>query len=492
MSGSIPEGWAAIKIEDIADVKGGKRLPTGESFSDCVTEHPYLRVTDFYSATIDMSGLKYLKVDTHQQIANYIISKEDLYISIAGTIGLVGSIPSSLDGANLTENAAKICNLSGIDQAYLKHFLNSQSAKEQFKDKTTSSGQPKLALFRIRDCDLLLPPRVEQKIIADKLDELLAQVERTKIRLDTIPAILKIFRQSVLAAAVSGNLTAEWRTIHPDIVVDGSTNIINTKQGVLDSDELDFSVPESWIALKFGTQVKFINGDRGKKYPNRNEYVDSGLPFINTGHIEPDGSLSLERMNYITRDKFNSLGGGKIESGDLVYCLRGATMGKTAKVEMFSEGAIASSLVIIRPNKELLTSFAYQFLISPQGKDLITRFDNGSAQPNLSAKSVSIFPFALPPLKEQTEIVRRVEELFTYADKVEAQVNNAQERVNNLSQSLLAKAFSGELTAKWREQNPDLITGENSAKALLGKIKVVRTALTAKNKPIASKRKTKR
>ena len=80
----------------------------------------------------------------------------------------------------------------------------------------------------------------------------------------------------------------------------------------------------------------------------------------------------------------------------------------------------------------------------------------------------------LPSLEEQTEIVNRVEQLFTYADQIEQRVKDAQARVNHLTQAILAKAFRGELTADWREQNPDLISGENSAEALLAKIKAER------------------
>jgi type I restriction enzyme S subunit len=80
----------------------------------------------------------------------------------------------------------------------------------------------------------------------------------------------------------------------------------------------------------------------------------------------------------------------------------------------------------------------------------------------------------LPSIEEQTEIVLRVEQLFAFADQIEQQVKNAQSRVNNLTQSILAKAFRGELSIDWRAANPDLITGENSAQALLAKIKAER------------------
>ncbi len=88
------------------------------------------------------------------------------------------------------------------------------------------------------------------------------------------------------------------------------------------------------------------------------------------------------------------------------------------------------------------------------------------------------FPF--PTFQEQTEIVRRVKQLFAFADQIEQRIKDAQSRVNHLTPSILAKAFRGELTAEWREQNPDLISGENSAEALLERIKAERE----KSKPV--------
>ncbi|HFI8026575.1 TPA: restriction endonuclease subunit S, partial [Escherichia coli] len=96
--------------------------------------------------------------------------------------------------------------------------------------------------------------------------------------------------------------------------------------------------------------------------------------------------------------------------------------------------------------------------------------------PKINQTVVSNTPINLPSLTEQHEIVRRVEQLFAYADTIEKQVNNALARVNNLTQSILAKAFRGELTAQWRAENPELISGENSAAALLEKIKAERAA----------------
>lgn len=127
---------------------------------------------------------------------------------------------------------------------------------------------------------------------------------------------------------------------------------------------------DGWEDFKLGEVCKFENGDRGKNYPHRSEYVTYGIPWINTGHIQPNGTLSETEMNFISQEKFDSLRSGKIKSGDLVYCLRGATLGKTALVEPLTVGAVASSLVIIRPREILNSRFLYYFLTSTVGQGI--------------------------------------------------------------------------------------------------------------------------
>ena len=206
-------------------------------------------------------------------------------------------------------------------------------------------------------------------------------------------------------------------------------------------DEKSFNAPDGWEWVKFGTVVDLINGDRSKNYPNREEYVPAGVAWINTGHIEPDGTLATEGMHFITREKFDSLRSGKIEAHDLVYCLRGATFGKTAFVKPYSEGAIASSLVIARPHLPSLKSYIFLYLTSPLGRSQIFRFDNGSAQPNLSANSVTLYAFPLPPLAEQDRIVAKVDELMDLCNRLKANLATARRHQATLADTLIESAL---------------------------------------------------
>jgi type I restriction enzyme S subunit len=151
----------------------------------------------------------------------------------------------------------------------------------------------------------------------------------------------------------------------------------------------------------------------------------------------------MELMHYITRKKFDSLRSGKVRPGDLVYCLRGATLGKTAIITQFDEGAVASSLVIIRLAVTVNPRFAYRFLTSPLGREQIFQFDNGSAQPNLSANNVKKYWMPLPPLAEQRRIVAKVDKLMALVDELERQQDASRENATKLLDAIVQEMTSG-------------------------------------------------
>ena len=172
----LPDNWCWCRVRSIADVKGGKRLPKGCNFSDTSTSHAYIRVTDMKNQTVNTTDLRYISDEVYEQIKSYTISKNDLYITIAGTIGMVGEIPDELDNMNLTENAAKVCNIK-IDKKYLCYILSSQFVQDQFQEKTHQVAMPKLALERILTTIIPVPPYKEQLLIVKKLENTLCRMD---------------------------------------------------------------------------------------------------------------------------------------------------------------------------------------------------------------------------------------------------------------------------------------------------------------------------
>ena len=192
---------------------------------------------------------------------------------------------------------------------------------------------------------------------------------------------------------------------------------------------------KGWEYKKLGEVATFINGDRGKNYPSAKDFVESGVPFINAGHLN-NGIINYDKMNYITINKYNSLGSGKIIKNDILFCLRGS-LGKYAIVAEDSMGAIASSLVIIRPFQNADNRFIAHFLSSAKIKEYIAKNNNGSSQPNLSAKSVASFIIPLPTLSTQLAIVSEL-------DKINELIRLKKEQLkdfDNLAQSLFYEMF---------------------------------------------------
>ena len=171
----IPYGWSWCRLAIFAQVLGGKRIPAGRQLTNENTGHYYIKVSDMKENTVCLDKLQFVPTDIYPTISRYIINKEDVYITVAGTIGRVGTIPNELDGANLTENADRIV-VDEIDQHWLVKCLLSDVIQEQIKEATTKVGQPKLAIARIEKFLIPLPPLAEQKRIVAKINEIFAML----------------------------------------------------------------------------------------------------------------------------------------------------------------------------------------------------------------------------------------------------------------------------------------------------------------------------
>ena len=171
----IPYGWSWCRLAIFAQVLGGKRIPAGRQLTNENTGHYYIKVSDMKENTVCLDKLQFVPTDIYPTISRYIINKEDVYITVAGTIGRVGTIPNELDGANLTENADRIV-VDEIDQHWLVKCLLSDVIQEQIKEATTKVGQPKLAIARIEKLLIPLPPLAEQKRIVAKINEIFAML----------------------------------------------------------------------------------------------------------------------------------------------------------------------------------------------------------------------------------------------------------------------------------------------------------------------------
>lgn len=241
--------------------------------------------------------------------------------------------------------------------------------------------------------------------------------------------------------------------------------------------EPPFEIPESWEWVRLKDIAELINGDRGKNYPSKDKLHNSGIPFISAINLE-DGAISKDKLLYLSQEQYDLLGSGKLKLNDIIFCLRGS-LGKNG-IYPFDNGAIASSLVIIRLFSLNLFSLSYfsLYINSPIINEEINKYNNGTAQPNLSAGNLGNFLFPLPPLPEQHRIVQKIEELLPLVeqyDKTEQKLTALNTNFpEQLKKSVLQAAIQGKLT----EQDPN----DEPAFALIERIKAEKNRLIAEKK----------
>lgn len=401
-------GWLTTTLGDIADVRGGKRVPKGYKLLSDPTGYPYLTVSDFTDdGTVDLAGLRYISKEVFEQIKRYTISSADIFLSIAGTIGKTGYVPRELDGASLTENACKLVLRPGIDRDFVYYFTKSDAFLRQAETNTRVAAQPKLALERLKTIRLSVPTSLlEQQRIVGLLDEAFAGVATARANTDRN-------RQNARA------------------LFDSHLHSVFTDRG------------SKWVRRTLGDFCSFENGDRGSNYPSKSVRSATGIPFINAGHLTDDG-IDLETMDYIPRERFDLLSNGKIRNGDILFCLRGS-LGKFASVGDLNQGAIASSLVIVRPDETVLKQYLVAYFRSSLCSDMIKRFENGAAQPNLSVRNLREFIAPVPRLEEQELVVRELEAIREQTQRLGDLYERKLAALEAFKKSLLHQAFSGEL-----------------------------------------------
>ncbi|PKQ50746.1 restriction endonuclease subunit S [Citrobacter portucalensis] len=430
----LPEGWLLTSLEHTVDILDSMRVPVNNAERQSRIENKNSdELFPYYGATGEVG-----KID------GYIFDEELVALGEDGVPFLESTKRKAymLKGKSWVNNHAHV--LKAIDgysnNTFICYFLN----QFNYQDYVNGGTRLKLTQANMRKIPIFLPPLTEQKEIADKLDTLLVQVDGTKARLEKIPQILKRFRQAVLASAVSGGLTEEWR---------GTTILTNWKKGTL----------KNFIKKpSYGTSAK--------------SQKEGSIPVLRMGNLQ-NGILDWSDLVY-TSDK-NEIEKYKLIAGDVLFNRTNSPelVGKTSIYRGEREAIYAGYLIKIQCLEALNPEYLNYHLNSHIAKQYCYEVKaDGVSQSNINAQKLAAYPLEVPPINEQHEIVRRVEQLFTYADGIEKQVQNALKHVNNLTQSILAKAFRGELTAQWRAENPDLISGENSAQALLAKIQQQRTS----------------
>lgn len=329
--------------------------------------------------------------------------------------------------------------LADISPEYIYRFLAQDRVRRAAKENFTGAvGQARVPTSFIEELELPLAPLDEQQRIVAKLEKLLAKVDACQQRLAKIPVLLKRFRQSVLAAACSGCLTADWREENPPMI----------SQAIPDRDADLPEIPESWGWVKLPETGEMTRG-RSRHRPRDEPLLYGGpYPFIQTGDIARSGGrITSHRQTY---SKAGLAQSRRWEAGTICITIA-ANIAESAILTY--PACFPDSVVGIIVNRKIVMAEYVEFFIRVAKADLAT-FAPATAQRNINVRILNQVQVPLPPLAEQQEIVRRVEELFSLGDRIEARLAQARAQADKLTPSLLARAFRGELVSQDPNDKP--------------------------------------
>ena len=489
---SLPESWCHFSLKDVTSLKGGKTPSKSNA-------HYWNNGSISWASPKDMKQ-DYL-IETKDKVSELSLSAGGLKLFKKGSILFVvrsgilkHTFPVAISKTPTTVNQdlKVIEKMDYLDMLYLRNMLVSFSSEILNNCSKAGTTVDSISTEELAKYPFPLAPLAEQKIIAARLNTQLAQVENLKTRLNRIPTLLKQFRQSVLAAAVSGKLTEEWRGENPPKepadklkqrwLAERKLRHSEIQAALISEGRIKKARPfKEPLAPDRETAPELINAPKEWQLVSVSEFAECldsmRVPVKKDARLAAQGLYPYFGANgEVDRvDEF-------LFDEDLVMVTEDETFyGRVKPIAYRYSGKcwVNNHAHVLRAQ----TFEANEYLCySLMHYHVIPWLSGTTGRAKLTQGALNTLPIGLPPEEEQTEIVRRVEQLFAHADKIEAQVNNAQQRVNNLTQSILAKAFSGEMTADWRAENPDLITGENSAEALLQKIKTEREQQTKTTK----------
>jgi type I restriction enzyme S subunit len=417
----VPPGWTRVPLSDIADVQLGKMLDQAKNLGQPVQ---YLRNVNVRWGQFDLADLQTMRMSNEE--ANFFDVRDgDVFVCEGGEPGRCAVWRHGPNDFTYQKALHRVRFNGKLAPQLLTWQLKLDATLERLSNHftgTTIKHIPRTALLRY---EVLVPPLAEQNRITDKLDTVLARVDDCRDRLARVAPLLKRFRQSVLTAATSGRLTDAWRTgekknWHPVSIE---------------------SLCESISDGPFGSNLK------------SDDYTESGIRVVrleNIVHLAFDAS----KETYISHEKYATLSKHTLRGGDLMFssfvdeevriCELPANLDRAAinKADCFC--------LRVDPAKCLPKFLVYRLACKTTYMTLKEQV-HGATRPRINLRQLRDFTISLPSPAEQIEIVRRVETLFAFADRLDARLTQARAAADRLTPALLAKAFRGELVP----QDPD-------------------------------------
>lgn len=466
----LPKGWIECKVGDLIKVKNGYAFKSTDYTNEGL---PIIRISEINNGKIDLKNA--VRIPKSKANYDFQVNKGDLLMALSGaTTGKVGVFNSDeVCFQNQRVGNFKIINEESLKKGFRNYFILSK--RKEIELAAYGGAQPNISASELEELTFPLAPLNEQKRIVEKLDKLLARVEEAKARLDKIPVILKRFRQSVLNSAVTGELTKDWRERNKDVQSseDLLSGIINSRKKEFEklytlwknkknkkpskTYEIEFdrhSDIDTWCIAKLENLI-YIAGRIGWRGLKADEYTKEGPIFLSVYNLNNGLIVDLRDTYHISKERYDESPEIQLRENDILLAKDGAGIGKIAILKNLKEQAsVNSSLLVIRSLEAFIPEYLLYFLAGPELQNLAKQRITGSATPHLFQKDIKEFNLTVPPLEEQKEIVKRVEALFKKADEIEERYKKANSFVDKLTQSILAKAFRGELVPQDPNDEP--------------------------------------
>jgi type I restriction enzyme S subunit len=443
----VPEGWACQPLRDLIAIHYGKAM----------------KESDRKPGDVPVYGSGGL-------VGRHSTALTPAQAIVIGRKGSVGSVFFSPRPCWPIDTTYFITDFGPFEPPFLYHALKSLDLAHL----DTSSAIPGLNRDDLYAQDIPVPPQAEQQRIVAKVEALLARVNAARQRLAKAPAILKRFRQSVLAAACSGRLTADWRERNSNSETAAALLGRLTAGRIVLSPAIDESpeLPDSWTwANPHGVTTDIVDCPHSTP-----RWAESGHLCLRTTNFRP-GLLDLSEVRYVSDDTYRErVARLRPQPGDIVYSREGGILGIACIIPLGINACLGQRMMLFRVHPACSPEYFMHVLNSPLTTKRVQELTGGTASPHLNVGDIKEFPVPLPPTPEQHEIGRRVEALFKLADVTEKRAAAAMARADKLTQAILAKAFRGQLVSTEAELARREGRDYEPAAALLARIKAEKQA----------------
>ncbi|WP_423708766.1 restriction endonuclease subunit S [Undibacterium sp. WLX3042] len=469
MSG-LPKGWVESNALEIAEpVRGVSYKKEQVRFASEAGYTAVLRANNIQENKILLEDLVFVPDANINPLQRLL--KNDVVIAMSsGSLSVVGK--SAQVSSNLNASFGAFCGAlrphSIIDPRYLGLFLKSDLYRRTISNLARGTNINNLKWEHFKEIPLPLAPRDEQKRIADKLDTVLARVDACRERLNRVPLILKRFRQSVLAAATSGKLTEDWRKLNISVI--DEPNVIEAILSPIVIHESDKrNTPSGWEWINLTKLAKLESGHTPRKTVP--EYWENGdIPWISLQDIRnADGRELFDTKYKPTQIGIDNSSARILPKGTVCFC-RDISFGYVTI--MGRPMATTQHFANWVCNENLLPKFLMYVFMA--GRNFLSMSGQGTTVTTIYMPALKELKILRPSIAEQTEIVRRVETLFAFADRLETRLANASAAADKLTPAFLAKAFRGELVPQDPNDEPASALLQRLAQANAGKEKAPR------------------